>query len=112
MVEPYKHSDDSIAPELNAMTLFVGIQDNGDGTYTNYNFTPSQLASYFGSLKYTSTVDGAAVTAATISGRAVTALLTDRAAYQIDEDFTQSGNTITWVNNNTFYNGQKMTFIF
>ena len=48
MSTPRYHSEDSNAPSLNAMSLFVGIQDNGDGTFTNYNFTPAQLVGYFG----------------------------------------------------------------
>lgn len=37
MSEPIKFSEVAVAPDLNAMALFVGIQDNGDGTYANYN---------------------------------------------------------------------------
>lgn len=112
MAEPLKFSEVDTAASVSDMAFFVGFLDNGDGTYTNYNYTLPQLASYFGSLKYTSTVNAASVTAAGIDERPVKAILTDRAAYQVDEDFTQSGNAITWVNNNNFYIGQKMTFIF
>jgi len=46
MATALKHSEDTTAPELNGMALFIGLQDNGDGSFTNYNFTPSQLVGY------------------------------------------------------------------
>lgn len=46
MSEPIKFSEVADAPELNAMSYFVGIQDNGDGSFTNYNFTPSVMMQY------------------------------------------------------------------
>lgn len=45
---PRYHSEDSVIPSFTGMDLFLGLRDNGDDTYTNFNFTPSQIIAYVG----------------------------------------------------------------
>lgn len=111
MVDPVKISEIADAPAFNAMSMFTGIQDNGDGTYTNYNFTPAQLLTYVLSqtrTKFESNVNGVTVTVPWLNGREATEISTGGQSYIIDLDFTQTGNDLTLLNGNSFYETQKM----
>lgn len=109
MSQPRYHSEDATAPSLNSMALFVGIQDNGDGTFTNYNFTPAQLASYViaQSIIEVDGEGGANVTNAAFSRPVM--LLNDGQQTYNRAQFTQAGTTITMTNGVTFYTGQLLT---
>lgn len=116
MAQPQKHSEDSTAPSLNAMALFIGIQDNGDDTYTNYNFTPDQLVSYVMEntrKRVTITADmitdgGATVTIPWASGKVISSIVTQRTAYQEGDDFTQASGGVINGSEITFFEGQKI----
>ena len=43
-----KHSEIETAAALTSADLIHGIRNNGDGTYTNYNFGADQIADYIG----------------------------------------------------------------
>lgn len=112
MTTPRKHSEDSTAPSLNGMALFVGIQDNGDGTYANYNFTPSQLITYIlGQTNFdiSKVGDGNTVTDSRFGDREVATVNDGQQTYNRGQ-FTQVGDTITMTNGTSFYNGQLLNF--
>lgn len=106
-----KFSELDEAPEVSALSSFVGIMDNGDGTFTNYLFTPAELAAYInaGSTKERITVAtaGNTLTNAWFETHTVMEIVSNGQTYQEGEDFTQSGDTITGVTF-TFYVGQKL----
>lgn len=95
MSEPIKFSEVGDAPELNAMSYFVGIQDNGDGSFTNYNFTPAVMMAYIiGQTRKTVVSTNAdTVTDAFITG-GISAINVGGQLYNAPF-FTVVGNTIT-----------------
>lgn len=52
--------------------------------------------------------DGESYTDAFFALHNIIEIVTNNQAYLVDVDFTQSGSTITWINGNSFYNGQTI----
>lgn len=94
------------APSATDMDFFVGVRDNGDGTFSNYKYTLAQIKAG-GKQVVTSTEDGKSMTDDYFSNP-ISVLLTDSQAYALDIDFEQDGETITWLNDNRFYIGQQL----
>lgn len=117
VMPPRKHSEDTTAPTLNGMTLFVGIQDDGFGGFVNYNFTPAQMVSYVAGQASTiitaaqadiSTVTNPddTLTDAWFSGKSIQEITTNSQTYLLGVDFVQTGDAITLINLGSWYDGQ------
>lgn len=107
-MEGTKFSEIQEAPALNAMSIFIGIQDNGDGTFTNYAFTSAQLATYIKeqtSKDIEATEDGDTLTDEWFDGKTIRKIFTDNQTYIRGVGFSQDGDTITGIGN-SFYDGQ------
>lgn len=114
MATALRHSEDATAPSLNGMALFIGLQDNGDGSFTNYNFTPTQLIGYVMGQSIISVTCESGTTINldnAYSGRNVAMIQTTSQAYN-EDDFTQNDTIITMTNGVSFYDGQKAVIIF
>lgn len=101
MAEPLKISEIAEAPGFNSMSFFTGVQDNGDGTFTNYNFSPAQLIAYVSSQTWifiTPQATSPSITNNWFATHAVSEIRGDNTIYFIDTDFQQIGDTITWLN--------------
>jgi hypothetical protein len=104
----------NIAPTVDAMSYFVGVHDNGDGTYSDYRFTTGQIGAYFsgaspvitaGSGGYTIGGGGSTLTGSFFANTIIE-IVTNLQSYLAGADFTQSGTTITLLNDMTFNSGQ------
>jgi len=102
-----KLSDIAIAPALTDMAYFVGRQDNGDGTSTDYQYTYDQIVTLASGKEIITvgTTDGTHITDSFFSGKAILSLTFGGQSYLQGENFTQSGSTITAIGI-TFYTGQ------
>lgn len=93
------------APDINAMAYFVGVQDNGNGTSTDYKFTPSQLVNYVAgqmSIMAVCTSTGAVHNFAWAIDKEIKTITYGGIVYFMDEDFTQLGQELTWINGMEF----------
>lgn len=98
MSTPTKFSEISDAPNLNAMSYFVGYQDNGDEPGTNYKFTPAQLIAYVLTQTrkvLTPAADGDTLTDEWLATHEITEIVMNGQSYLVDEAFTQEGDTVT-----------------
>lgn len=110
-----KLSSFSNIPSLNSMALFVGLLNNGDGTYENYTFTPAQMINYIAAntgLVITAGLGGYSIGGAgtTLTGsffsNTISEIATNLQTYLVGADFTQSGSVITLLNGMIFNSGQ------
>jgi hypothetical protein len=88
------------APDLIDVDFFIGVRDNGDGTFSNYKYTYAQvaaLASGATQVRITVGADGSTITNSFFSTNTITKIFTNNQVYLSDVDFTQSGDTITGV---------------
>jgi hypothetical protein len=104
----------NIAPSIDAMSYFVGVHDNGDGTYSDYRFTSTQIATFFsgagplitaGSGGYTIGGGGTTLTGSYFTNT-ISEIATNLQTYLLGADFTQTSTTITLLNGMTFNTGQ------
>lgn len=95
-----KLSQFDTAPSLASMDYFVGVRDNGDGTFSNYKYTYAQiaaLASAGASVRITVSSDSNELTNAFFEDNTITYIYTYGQVYISGVDFTQSGDTITGI---------------
>lgn len=105
-----KFSSISEAVDLTSFDSFVGIRDNGDGTFSNYRFTYAQIAALAqGSNKKIITVtdDGSTLTDVFFDTNTITEIDTNNQVYIVGVDFSQNGDTITGLTI-TFFIGQVL----
>lgn len=108
-----KFSELDVQDTLASVDLIVGIKDNGDGTFTNYTYSYSGIiaaAKTETRKAITATTDSSDLTDSWIDGKDIQCIITQSQAYLLDEDYTQSGDTITGLNI-TFFTGQKILLI-
>lgn len=111
MSTPVKFSETATAPDLNGMSEFVGLQDNGDGTHTNYRFTPQQLVVYvMGSVRktYNADSDTDSYTDASLIGKDPSMLFLEQQSLirGLGFSFDSLTGTVTLLGGQTFYEGQ------
>lgn len=106
--QPVTFAEMADAPALTAMAYFVGTRDNGDNTFTDYKFTPAQLAAYFAPFDVAA-IEGNSITLpAAYSGRTIIQI--NPGTQQMNRGFfTQVGDTATMTDETTFYAGQIVT---
>jgi hypothetical protein len=112
MSTPIKFSELDEAPDINAMSYFVGIQDEGESN-VNYKFTPAQLMAYVAPmmrLPYRVLVTGETITVSGIAGKAVQSILLPNGTLTKSQ-FTQVNNDITYTGN-SFYQDDEIVFNF
>lgn len=110
-LEPKKLSSYPISDVLDDASIFVGLYDNGDGTFANVNYTPEQIiAAVLASTRkiIVASADGNTLTDDWLAGRSVTAISLDGQIYLRDEYFTQTGNQIFGINGVSFTAGAKI----
>jgi hypothetical protein len=108
-----KFSELPQSPDLLGLDFIVGIRDNEDTTFTNYIYPATEFMAYVTSLSrkmITVASDGTEITDAWIDGKEIQAIITNGQAYLLDDNFTQSGDTITGVGI-SFYTSQKVLLI-
>jgi len=95
----------TIQPSITSMDYFVGVRDNGDGTFSNYKYTATQLTSQ---LKKTITVasTGSTLTDSFFSNT-LSEIVMNNQSYIATVDFSQAGNVITGITI-SFVSGQKI----
>lgn len=88
-----------IAPDLSDVDYVIGVRDNGDGTFTNYKYTPEQIAAYVGSAgastKRIVVADSGDSLTDIFFSNAINAILTNNQTYLLDVDYTQDTGTET-----------------
>lgn len=88
-----------------ASDLYVGVHNNGDGTYTDYMYP---IASSTGINKKIITIGtGGATLTDVFFSNTITEIVMNNQSYIVGDDFTQSGTTITGVTI-SFVSGQKL----
>lgn len=105
-----KLSQFDTAPDLVSMDYFIGVRDNGDGTFTNYKYTYAQIAALAAGgnqVRITVDADGTTLTNAFFETATINKIFTNNQCYLSEQDFTQSGDTITGVTI-SFYAGQLL----
>lgn len=112
--EQVKFIEVAEAPDLNAMSYFIGVQDNGDGTGTDYKFTPEQLQGYFAQKFATFNVVATAGNSVTLpaqyTGSRIALINNGTQTYNSGKFNQPMGNdTATMTNSTTFANGQILT---
>ena len=103
-----KLSQFDTAPDLIDFDFFVGVRDNEDGTFSNYKYTYEQLAAKFAKSVITANADGETITDDFFDTHTISSIIASNQAYIATVDFEQVGNSVTWLNGNTFYTGQKL----
>lgn len=99
------------APDVNEMDYFVGVRDNGNGTFSNYKYTAAQIAEN-ARLVYIITEDGTDhITDPWIEGKDIQIALAGGASYLEGENFTVLGDTVTFLDRIAFSLGQKVILI-
>lgn len=103
------HSEDGIVP-LTGMSLFIGLRDNGDGSFTNVNFTPQQMVSYITSQTNfdVTAIDGDTQSDGRI-GAFELATISDGTQTYNRSQFLQTGTSFQMTNGASFYAGQLLT---
>ena len=99
------------APDLITMDYFVGVRDNEDGTFSNYKYTYAQiaaLASAAPKARIVVTTDGDSLTDVFFETNTIDMIVTQNQIYLSDVDFTQTTDTITWINGMLFFAGQTI----
>jgi len=89
-----------VPADLQSVDFFIGVRDNGDGTFTNYKYTYAQvaaLASGAPSIRITVDTDGDTLTNSFFADNNISAIATQGQYYLSEAFFTQSGDTITGV---------------
>lgn len=81
------------APDATNMDFFVGVRDNGDGTFSNYKYTLAQIQTG-GTARITVAESGDTITDSFFESNTISTLFTDRSVYISDIDFTQDGGSI------------------
>jgi hypothetical protein len=105
-----KFSELEDAPALDATSSFVGIIDNGDGTYQNILYTYGQIAALVsGNNKVRITVEtsGDTLTNVFFATNTISEIVTNGQSYLSDVNFTQDGDTITGIDI-SFYETQVL----
>lgn len=86
------------ATDITDMSYFVGTLDNGDGTSTDYRFSKELLIDSVLSstrIEIAISVTGSDLTDPWFDGKEITEISMNNQTYLRDEDFAQSGDTIT-----------------
>lgn len=114
MDEQIKLSDIPTASAVPDGTVVTGITPNGDGTFSNYNFSQEQIAliaALYGKKKIVSGIDGPTLTDVFFASE-ISFFIAGNQIYVADADFTQNttANTITWTGTD-FYTGQIILVI-
>lgn len=98
------------APSLESMDFFVGVRDNGDGSFSNYKYTYAQIAALAAGgqqVRITVDADGNTITNAFFETTTINKIFTNGQVYLSDVDFSQTDDTITGITI-TFYTGQVL----
>lgn len=92
------------------MDYFIGVRDNGDGSFSNYKYTYAQIAALAAGgnqVRITVDADGNIITNAFFETTTINKIFTNGQVYLSDVDFSQVGDTITGITI-TFYTGQVL----
>jgi hypothetical protein len=100
------------APSITNAAYFVGTFDNGDGTFSDYKYSFSQLVSAVSALTskvITPASDSVSLTD-TFFASSVYMIAMNSQIYVLGVDFSQntSTNTVTLINGASFLTGQKI----
>lgn len=111
-----KISEFVTAPGITAMSYFTGVIDNGDDTFSNYNFTPDQLITYVASstrqivflTEDMISNGGATITIPWADGKTVQYMLTQGKTLIESDNYEQFAGGVFNLLQDTVFVGQKI----